>query len=455
MKTDEERSMELDETTKKKKKSSRRRERPSALLHYAAISASIIVILGGIHAVRGVLGPIFLAAFFTVLLIQPVNWLKRKGIRSWLALWTVIIVVAVLGLGTMSVVCVEIAQFAKNIPNYHERFTATLHSYNLDLGIFIPGLESKKPQDGAVEEKALSANEEEVKPAGTDSKDRRLRDADEIEPEKPQDAVETDFASQSLDADSETDDEHAVSLADAAPTLKAEPISAVDASSRELFRLLGSLAGELSSLFSSAFLITLLVIFMLYETEKIPRKLLAAIGPVQFANAHIKDVVADVRKYMVVKTFVSVVNGVLVTILCLSLGVQYSVLWGFISFLFNYIPNIGSVVAAIPPILLALIDRGLFGGVVTAVFFILINSALGYWLEPRLFGDGLDLSPLIVLVALIFFGWLLGPVGMFLSPPLAVISKIILQSFPETRWIAALMANKAEKPLGEETPVEA
>jgi len=81
MKTDEERSMELDETTKKKKKSSRRRERPSALLHYAAIGASIIVILGGIHAVRGVLGPVFLAAFFTVLLIQPVNWLKRKGIR--------------------------------------------------------------------------------------------------------------------------------------------------------------------------------------------------------------------------------------------------------------------------------------------------------------------------------------------------------------------------------------
>ncbi|MDD3589854.1 MAG: AI-2E family transporter [Thermoguttaceae bacterium] len=431
MKTDEERSMELDETTKKKKKSSRRRERPSALLHYAAIGASIIVILGGIHAVRGVLGPVFLAAFFTVLLIQPVNWLKRKGIRSWLALWTVIIVVAVLGLGTMSVVCVEIAQFAKNIPNYHERFTATLHSYNLDLGIFIPGLESKKPQDGAVEEKAPSVDE------------------------KGGGAVETDFASQPLDAGSETDDEHAVSLADAAPTFKSEPISAVDASSRELFRLLGSLARELSSLFSSAFLITLLVIFMLYETEKIPRKLLAAIGPVQFANAHIKDVVADVRKYMVVKTFVSVVNGVLVTILCLSLGVQYSVLWGFISFLFNYIPNIGSVVAAIPPILLALIDRGLFGGVVTAVFFILINGALGYWLEPRLFGDGLDLSPLIVLVALIFFGWLLGPVGMFLSPPLAVVSKIILQSFPETRWIAALMANKAEKPLGDETPAEA
>lgn len=116
-----------------------------------------------------------------------------------------------------------------------------------------------------------------------------------------------------------------------------------------------------------------------------------------------------------------------------------------VAFLLNYIPNIGSVAAAIPPVVLAMIDCGIVTGCIVAFFFILINCCVGYALEPRILGKGLDLSPLIVLLALIFFGWLLGPVGMFLSPPLAVVMKIIFQSFPETRWIAALMANSAPK----------
>ncbi len=121
-------------------------------------------------------------------------------------------------------------------------------------------------------------------------------------------------------------------------------------------------------------------------------------------------------------------------------------LWGFVAFLLNYIPNIGSVVAAIPPIVLATVEHGVAIGCVDAAAFVVINCVVGYVLEPKLLGQGLDLSPLIVLIALIFFGWLLGPVGMFLSPPLAVVMKIIFVSFPETRWIAALMANRTPYP---------
>ena len=88
--------MEIDKTTGKQEPT-RSLERPGVLLHYAAIFASIVVILGGIHFARGILGPIFLSGFFTVLLIQPVNWLKRKGVKSWLALLSVIIVVSVVG----------------------------------------------------------------------------------------------------------------------------------------------------------------------------------------------------------------------------------------------------------------------------------------------------------------------------------------------------------------------
>ncbi|MBR4752065.1 MAG: AI-2E family transporter [Thermoguttaceae bacterium] len=519
-------------------KAVKRTERPGVLLNYAAIFAAIIVILAALRCARGILGPFFLAAFFTVLLISPVNWLKKRGFKSWAALTIVIIAVAVVGLSGMTIVGAQVAQFARNIPDYRDRFTETLESYNLDLGVIVPALRTEKPQELDVEEEEpgseqkVESEEESAKKAyfqrlrwrdeyeqeklenqgrrsrrsdakTTDSTDNRLfdgankttylapavvpvvarRDSDAPDgaeaslideptatgaadgvssgliPEDPpqymlQTSPQADESASSVDSDDETafdsDDDPDDDLFLARFPLGVDSVSAVDASSQELFRFLGGLAGELSTLLSNAFLITLLVIFMLCETEKLPKKLLATWGQVRFANSHIKGVVVDIRNYMIIKTLMSALVGVLVVTLCFFSRVQYPLLWGFVAFLLNYIPTIGSVAAAIPPVVLATIDHGLFVGCVDAGAFVLINCLVGYALEPRLLGDGLDLSPLIVLIALIFFGWLLGPVGMFLSPPLAVVMKIIFQSFPETEWIAALMANRVQKSIDEE-----
>lgn len=227
--------------------------------------------------------------------------------------------------------------------------------------------------------------------------------------------------------------------------LDAAPSVGVEAASNEIFGYVLRLTNELTIFASSSFIVTLLVIFMLCETASMPKKMAAAFGKRSFVNEHIQQVVADVRNYMVIKTWMSLGVGTCVTLLLSVTEVQYPLLWGFVAFLLNYIPNIGSVVAAIPPIILATVDHGLAVGAIDAVFFVLINCTIGYAIEPRLLGNGLDLSPLIVLIALILFGWLLGPIGMFLSPPLAVIMKIIFQSFPETRWIAVLMANRPPK----------
>ncbi len=534
-------------------KTGKRSERPGVLLNYAAIFAAIIVILAGFHCARGILGPFFLSAFFTVLLIMPVNWLKSKGYKSWVALTVVITGVAVVGLCTMTIVGAQVAQFARNIPEYRDRFTETLENYNLDLGVIVPALKSEKTSESVLEEeeddseRESETEEENAKKAYF----QRLRWRDEYEQEKrenqgrrfrrndartsettdarsyeganktsylasavvpvvskyeydapdgtgpvdertsieslltgesasiggasdasasglipedpPRYMLQTDRLADEASSSSETDGEYAFGVDDDPDEdvyssrfpIGVDSVSAVDASSQELFRFLGGLAGELSTLFSNAFLITLLVIFMLCETEKIPKKLLAVWGQVRFANSHIKGVVDDIRNYMVIKTLMSATVGLLVLALCFFSRVQYPLLWGFVAFLLNYIPNIGSVAAALPPIVLATIDHGLWVGVADAAALALINCAVGYALEPRLLGDGLDLSPLIVLISLIFFGWLLGPVGMFLSPPLAVVMKIIFQSFPETRWIAALMANRVPKPIEEEEPTEA
>ncbi len=227
--------------------------------------------------------------------------------------------------------------------------------------------------------------------------------------------------------------------------LDAAPSVGVEAASNELFGYILRLTNELTIFASSSFIVTLLVIFMLCETAAMPKKMAAAFGKRSFVNEHIQQVVADIRNYMVIKTWMSLGVGTCVTLLLVFTDVQYPLLWGFVAFLLNYIPNIGSAVAAIPPIILATVDHGLAVGAIDAVFFVIINCAIGYAIEPRLLGNGLDLSPLFVLIALILFGWLLGPIGMFLSPPLAVIMKIIFQSFPETRWIAVLMANRPPK----------
>ena len=115
---------------------------------------------------------------------------------------------------------------------------------------------------------------------------------------------------------------------------------------------------------------------------------------------------------------------------------------GYMSFLLNYIPNIGPFIAAIPPILLALVDQGLGSAGLVTFGFIVIKTVIGDILEPIFMGKGLSLSMLVVILSLIFWGWVLGPVGVLLSVPLTMIFKITCEGFPATRWIAILLGSE-------------
>ena len=514
--------------------------KPSLLLNYSVITAAMVVILAGLHAASSVLGPFLMAAFFAVLLISPVHWFQKRGVSGWLSLTIVIFGVLIIGGGAATLIGSQIAQFARDIPEYRHRFISTLESYNLDLGDVIPflkedGDKETEPETQGVEESEKSSSDEQGdKRANLEERANRTSEIPEgrvpelsetrltnrepsVAPVNGMIAAQTlasSPSSETAEANAETyknfpvieaavggdgaaldeadslgvllddrqettgrltppktpeilkdgglfsddsnhayDDEYDVFEPDEnneITTSKNPAFNAVKLSSQQLFRFIGGLAGELSYFASTALIITLLLVFMLIETAKIPRKLVAALGERKFSNTHMQKVVDDIRHYMAIKTEMSLLVGILVTILMFVSKVQYPLLWGFVAFLLNYIPNIGSVVAAIPPVVLATVEHGLVTGCVDAVFFVAINCIIGYVLEPKLLGQGLDLSPLIVLISLIFFGWLLGPVGMFLSPPLAVIMKIIFQSFPETRWIAALMANSAPKEEGDD-----
>lgn len=201
-----------------------------------------------------------------------------------------------------------------------------------------------------------------------------------------------------------------------------------------------NLLSSLSGVLGNFLLILLTVIFMLFEADTVPKKVHIALDDPTMRLAQVDKVLASVKNYLVIKTVVSLWTGLLAGSMLWLLGVDHFVLWGVLAFLFNYVPNIGSAIAAIPAVLLAFIQLGSATAGIVGVGYIVINTVMGNIVEPRYMGKGLGLSTLVVFLSLIFWGWLLGTVGMLLSVPLTMIVKIILESNTDTRWIAMLLA---------------
>lgn len=194
------------------------------------------------------------------------------------------------------------------------------------------------------------------------------------------------------------------------------------------------------SVLTNSFMIILIIAFMLLESTNFAKKLEKANGA-NTSMAQINEVFSKIKHYMAIKAVVSLVTGLLITAILMMMGLDYAILWGFIVFLFNFIPNIGSILAAVPAVLLAFVQLGAMGGLEITAIYLVINVMIGSIIEPKLMGSGLGISTLVVFLSLIFWGWLLGPVGMLLSIPLTITIKIMLYNEEKTRWIAHLMSN--------------
>ena len=185
-------------------------------------------------------------------------------------------------------------------------------------------------------------------------------------------------------------------------------------------------------------LVLMTVIFMLLEASGMPAKLRTVLGPSRRFGGF-DSFVRNLQHYMAIKTIVSLITGLLVTLVLVVIGVDFPLLWGLLAFLLNYVPNIGSIIAAVPAVLLAMVQLGPWQALFAGLGYLAINLIMGNILEPRFMGHGLGLSPLIVFLSLLFWGWLLGPVGMLLSVPLTITAKIALDSHEDTRWVAVLL----------------
>jgi AI-2 transport protein TqsA len=212
----------------------------------------------------------------------------------------------------------------------------------------------------------------------------------------------------------------------------------------KILEFTASALNKLVSMMGNTFLIFLIVLFTLMEFGSFSVKAKAILLGSDKSVSYFSTILQNIRHYLGIKTLICLLTGILVFIALLIIGVDYPLLWALIAALMNYIPNIGSIIAALPAVIFALVQFGLGGALWTLGSFMIVNNVLGNFVEPRIMGKGLGLSTLVVFLSLLFWGFLLGPVGMFLSVPFTMTIKIILEQNDKTRWIAILLGTPDE-----------
>jgi predicted PurR-regulated permease PerM len=200
---------------------------------------------------------------------------------------------------------------------------------------------------------------------------------------------------------------------------------------------LAGVASWLLGAFTNLGFMLAIAAFMLLETFNFPKKIAAVASPE--GRRLLGKFVTDIRTYMIVTTKVNLMVGVVDTVLLMVMGVPFPLLWGVLAFLFGFIPSIGFLLSLVGPALMAWLALGPTEAIIVIVAFIVINGGIQNIVMPRQMGEGTGLSPAVVFGSLVFWGWVLGPVGAILSVPMTMITKLALDSADSTRGIAYLM----------------
>jgi AI-2 transport protein TqsA len=195
------------------------------------------------------------------------------------------------------------------------------------------------------------------------------------------------------------------------------------------------------------FLLVLLMAFMMLEAIRYPQKLHESLSDSPAAVERFAEFGAGIRSYVGINAVFGLAAAALDTVLLLSLGVDFAILWGVLSFLLSFVPNIGFMIALAPPTLLALVQFGF--GRAAGVFagYVIINFIVDNIVKPRFVGGRLDLAPLVVVLSLVFWGWLIGPIGALTAVPLSIGLRFLLESFEESKWLAHLMSDSGPRPV--------
>jgi len=225
----------------------------------------------------------------------------------------------------------------------------------------------------------------------------------------------------------------------AALGISASAVESSPVNSGDLAAAVAAAASWLVSAFANFGFMLALAAFMLFEAMAMPGKVKAIALPA--SRASLDRFVDNVRSYVTVTTWVNLLVGVVDTALLLVMGVPYAVLWGALAFLFGFIPSIGFLLSLVGPALMALLVSGPQAAAIVIVAFIVINGGIQNIILPRRMGQGTDLSPAVVFGSLLFWGFILGPVGAILSVPMTMIVRLSLESSESTRGLAYLVSS--------------
>lgn len=195
----------------------------------------------------------------------------------------------------------------------------------------------------------------------------------------------------------------------------------------------------LSNAMASIVLLVMTVVFMLFEVRHLPYKLRFALNNPQIHIAGLHRALKGVSHYLALKTLISLWTGAIIWLGLMLLDVQFALMWGVLAFLLNYVPNIGSVISAIPPMIQAFLFNGFYEFMMVGILFLVVHMILGNMVEPRMMGHRLGMSTMVVFLSLLIWGWLLGPVGMLLSVPLTSVCKIWMETTKGGSKLAILL----------------
>lgn len=208
--------------------------------------------------------------------------------------------------------------------------------------------------------------------------------------------------------------------------------------------LAANLLNGIGGVLTNTFFVFLTLVFILSEAAGFPHKLRIILNDQNSNLETYSQIMSGVKTYLGIKTLTSLCTGIIIGIWLAIQGVDFPVMWGVFAFLLNYIPNIGSIIAAVPAVLLTLIQLGPISAAIAATGFMVVNIMIGSVIEPKVMGDGTGLSALVVFLSLAFWGWVLGPVGMLLSVPLTMAVKIALGKNESTKWLSVLLGTNKE-----------
>ncbi|MEX2579845.1 MAG: AI-2E family transporter [Verrucomicrobiales bacterium] len=431
--------------------------------------ASVVVIMAGLKAAAALFIPVMLGLFFALLSLPILNWLDRRAFPRPLAvLATVLIDLLIMG-GIVFLASGVIGEFTDRSGVYAEKLRAQASEFSETMDRQLEKLGSFWTEMGDEDSDSPKAGDPELNQSTPEAEPEAAVDApdDSVTVEAPGEGerlkvVASGEGSEVTVVPSENED--GVAAADAGDEDGLEsPVPSFNALFMRYWdtnRIVGFLGqvdvlSRFTSIASQSFFVLIVMIFVLAESGLYAQKVRAVLQVRGPDLSRFESTSRDIQKYLGIKTGVSFATGILAMATCMVFRVDFPILWGLVAFVFNYVPAIGSIVAAIPPVILALILHGFWPSMGVLGCYLLINIVIGNFLEPTLLGDRFGLSTVIVILSVLFWGFIWGPVGMLLAVPLTMVVKVMLDNSNEFRWISAFMGKgTAESRPDEEKETE-